>query len=183
MLPISFVLPPWVTAAVSPVAAIGRAVLKWLKAVNITVNGVVIASLVACMAAGGWWIARHARADERTRIATARAKAAAELNADLGKLIDERAGRITLSRAERDKISAELRDLVARLPAEVVRETTYVPLSVPLPTPVATSDPARSAAGRRQNSVATPAPAACLDYPEDIRATVSRINVKQAGGK
>lgn len=180
MLPISFVLPPWVTAAVSPVAAIGRGVLKWLKAINVTVNGVVIASLVACMAAGGWWIARQARADERARIATARAKAAADLNADLGKLIDERAGRITLSRAERDKISAALRDLVARLPAEVVRETTYVPLSVPLPTPVAV--PAAASPPRRAAVTAT-APTACLDYPEDIRATVSRINVNQTGGK
>lgn len=163
-------LPPWA----APFATAARAVLAWLKAIRITVNGVVIASLALVMVAGGWWIARTAKHSERARIATARAEATRELNADLDKLLAERAGRLTLSRADRERISGELRARIAAIPAErVVTETTFVPLQVPLPVPTA-AGPAPAAPRR--------ADPPCCDYPDDVRATLNRINIPSAKG-
>lgn len=160
-------LPPWL----APVAAAARALLGWLKAFRVTVNGVVLASLLACMLGGGWWIARTARANERARIHEAREQATNDVNADIGALIRLRRGEIAASHASLASISADLKRMVAEIPDRVVTETTYVPLTVPLPTPVAVGVPAP-----RRAAVAAPSPGPC-DYPEEIRATLSRINV------
>lgn len=157
-------MPPWAL----PFAAAARAVLAWLREIRVTVNGVMIASLIAIMALGGWWIARSARADERADMAAARKAATDELRADLDVLIAARSGRIAASDDRLRAISGELRALVAQIPAEVRTETRTAVVAGPQVL-VPVIGPTKV--------VPAPVKAGGCDYTPEIRDTINRINV------
>jgi len=167
----ALVTPPWLL----PFVAGARAVVRWLEKLRITVNGVVVASLVAAALAGGWWIARQARINAVADRIAEETRITAAVNRRLADWVAHKRGEISADDDRVRAIQGDLRRLLDALPVEVEvhTERVFVPVSLPVVTPAApvAGRPAAPAAPRMN-------PGSCAEYSDQIRAKLNEINVR-----
>ncbi len=165
----ALILPPWLL----PIVAAARAVVRWLEKLRITVNGLVVASLVAAALAGGWWIARKARINAVADRIAEETRITAAVNRRLADWVAHKRGEIAVDDERVRAIQGDLRRLLEALPVEVEVRTHIEPLLVPVVTPAApdAKRPAAPAAPRMNSG-------SCAEYPDQIRAKLNEINVR-----